>query len=87
MSSCAELLLPPQQNGLAALPPSIVDLLDTLSQAAAALHLADTRPASLAAAARQAASAAQDAQDREVCRRQVHAKSDRAAGSKCFPYS
>jgi hypothetical protein len=65
MSSLADLLLP-QPSALDALPPSIADLLETLSQAAAALHLADTRPASLAAAARQAASAAQEAQDREV---------------------
>lgn len=57
-------LLPP--GGLAALPSTLQDLVDTLAQCCAALQLADTRPAAMAAAALQAATDAQAAQDAEV---------------------
>ena len=63
-STLASLLPPP--GGLAGLPSTIQDLVDTLAQCCAALQLADTRPAALAAAALQAATDAQAAQDAEV---------------------
>lgn len=63
-STLASLLPPP--GGLAGLPSTIQDLVDTLTQCCAALQLADTRPAALAAAALQAATDAQAAQDAEV---------------------
>ncbi len=53
-------------GGLDGLPATLQDLLDTLAQCCAALQLADTRPAALAAAALQAATDAQAAQDAEV---------------------
>lgn len=62
-TTTAQLLLP---DGLAGLPSTVADLVDTLAQVAAALQLSDTRPAALAAAALQAATDAQAAQDAEV---------------------
>ena len=58
-----DLLLP---TGPGALPPSLTECADTLAQVAAALQLSNTSPAALAAAALQAASDAQRAQDQEV---------------------
>lgn len=53
-------------GGLAGLPAAVTDLADTLAQVCEALQLSDTRPAALAAAALQAATDAQAAQDAEV---------------------
>lgn len=58
-----DLLLP---TGPGALPPSLTECADMLAQVAAALQLSDTSQAALAAAALQAASDAQRAQDQEV---------------------
>lgn len=63
MRTIEDLLLP---QGLGALPSSLMECVETLAQVVAALHLSDTRPASLAAAALQAATAVQQAQDQEV---------------------
>ncbi|PRW61268.1 HAUS augmin-like complex subunit 1 isoform X2 [Chlorella sorokiniana] len=64
--AAADSTLPSQlPGGLASLPATLQDLVDMLAQCCAALQLADTRPAALAAAALQAATDAQAAQDAE----------------------